>query len=409
VLTCYSGNRFRDIKLSDIETQYFRSIFTKVKSLSLEETYLTWNEVRMSYCDHLLAYTNPVQLADTANLFVNLTYLSASGNALKSLTPSTPPTSLKTIILEKNGFTSISDIAALTALPNLEQLTLKNNSISQTHPPDTAPPIFSPTLTSLDISSNEISAWGPIDALPRLFPGLGSLRISRNPLFNSLVSPSNEPLSADDGYLLAVARLAPLHTLNFSHIPAQERTNAELWYLSQIAAELSLRPPTSAEAIIAEHPRYHELCRLYDRDPAAALQSAGQTGNPRSLAARLIMVEAKLSNAAAAEAGTRDKAATLEIPRGFSVYAALGLIGKRFGLWPMGLKLVWETGEWDFERGDVVEDEEWDSEVEEGEGEAELGRRVPREVAIWPSTKPFGTQVDGERAVVRVELRDERT
>lgn len=92
------------------------------------------------------------------------------------------------------------------------------------------------------------------------------------------------------------------------------------------------------------------------------------------------------------------------------MYSVLGLVGKKVGLPPMKLRLVWETGDW-VGVGKAVGggEEAWDSESSvddwEGGGEKEGGERVPREVEMVAGTRLVGTWIDGMEATVRVELK----
>jgi hypothetical protein len=101
-----------------------------------------------------------------------------------------------------------------------------------------------------------------------------------------------------------------------------------------------------------------------------------------------------------------------EIPRGFDVYRIKGIVGKLFDLKPLGLCLIWETGEWDLVAG--YEDEEYDSDdLEEGHNpgivNADIrntkGEWMRREVELEDSTRQVGNSVDGMEAKVRIELR----
>jgi len=91
----------------------------------------------------------------------------------------------------------------------------------------------------------------------------------------------------------------------------------------------------------------------------------------------------------------------------FTVYSALGIVGKKFGLPPMKLRLIWETGDWVPAGQDALAvDTAWDSESSGDEGDKEMGtERVSREVELVAGTRTVGTWVDGVEANVRVELR----
>ena len=118
----------------------------------------------------------------------------------------------------------LADMTSLTQLPKLQTLNLKMNNIQRiqsarkSNTPDSPPLVFSVTLTTLDLSYNAIDSWSFIDSLPAVFPGLTSLRIAHNPLYQTLSHPDGHPLSPDDGYSLTIARLAALTMLNFSAV-----------------------------------------------------------------------------------------------------------------------------------------------------------------------------------------------
>jgi hypothetical protein len=96
-------------------------------------------------------------------------------------------------------------------------------------------------------------------------------------------------------------------------------------------------------------------------------------------------------------------------------------VGKLFGLPPLKLRLVWETGEWDpvggfDEAGDSSEEEdleaEWERKEEAGSLDDEMpqlarkgGRWVKREVELKDGPRQFGYCVDGLEAKIRVERR----
>ena len=104
-------------------------------------------------------------------------------------------------------------------------------------------------------------------------------------------------------------------------------------------------PPSSAP--------YSSKARKADIDP------------PRTLAARLTRFTFYLppSTSSAAAQPTLDTAPSIkeiqrELPRTVGIYKLKGLVGKMFGLRPMGLRLVWETDEWDPVPG-LEDDDNW--------------------------------------------------
>ena len=108
-----------------------------------------------------------------------------------------------------------------------------------------------------------------------------------------------------------------------------------------------------------------------------------------------------------------------QVPRGFDVYRLKGTVGRLFSLPPMGLRLMWETGEWDPVGGEedgggwsCSEDEEGDDEDggAEVEGEDEVGVEreghgwMKREVELVDGMREVGFWIEGRGARVRVEL-----
>ncbi|TKA76524.1 hypothetical protein B0A49_02918 [Cryomyces minteri] len=327
------------------------------------------------------------------------------------------PTTIGSLTLEDNHFRTLGDLLILTKLPNLRSLNLKKNAIAAvirsgsdvTMPTMTnADFAFSTSLTSLDISYNNITQWSFIDNLHVVFPGLTSLRVSHNPLYQNLKAADGKILSAEDGYMLTIARLRRLKTLNFTPITPKERLNAEIYYLSQIATELSLNPKDREAQIIASHQRWAELCDEYG-EPTVR-RSDAKSVNPNSLAARLIRLTLRLNDSVRRAAGDdRPQEIALEIPRSFSVYSVLGLVGKRTGLVPMTLRLIWETGEWDPVASKFSDDdaEYWsssDEDTDEAKGWSD-GRSVLREEELVTGTRMVGTWIEASEAVVRVELK----
>ncbi|KAL2002688.1 hypothetical protein VTN02DRAFT_6171 [Thermoascus thermophilus] len=415
-----NGNRF-DVLDTNLT-------FDGITELHLDEILLSWDEI-----------------AALSHQFPSLTSLSASTNQISTI--STPLSStIRRLTLENNEIETLASIRPLTALPNLERLSLRGNDIRTVSPgtDDDAPFRFPRSLRFLDVSHNRIGSWTFVNALPTLFPGLESLRISDNPLYDGPAAPSSvtghpdRPMTMDEAFMLTLARLASVTTVNYSRVSPQDRTNGELYYLSLIGKELSAAPETQEPGILARHPRYRELCDLYGPPAITRAGDAGATLNPRSLAARLVTFRFYLSSSSSSSSssrspdrvGTDDDAGgpqehTQEIPRTFDTYRIKALVSRVFGLPPLRFRLVWETEEWDpVDEADVGEDE-WDSSAEEdaegaedaegkdaGEEEGEGGagedgtKLVKREVELVDSTRQVGFLLsdDLREARVRVEV-----
>lgn len=336
--------------------------------------------------------------------------------------------------MEYNDFTSLSDIAALAALTSLRNLHLKGNNICSITAPEgrTPPPVFATCLHYVDLSYNQIASWAFVDSLPAVFPGMASFRFSHNPIYDNpaLHDDSESPAvgaagakttMTEEAYMITVGRLAALKSLNFSTISATDRTNAEMFYLSRIARQLASVPEGAEAGVISQHGRYSELCDLYG-EPAVVRRPEI---NPAFLEARLIHVQFRRSRVASAgSAPVPEETRAAQIPKSFDMYAVKGIAGKLFGMPPRGLRLVWETGEWDPVGG--FNDEASDSSEDEGDGDGqeargaasapdqetqldELGvgskaaRWIKREVELKESPRQFGFCVDGSEVTVRVE------
>jgi hypothetical protein len=388
------GNRFKNATITAEEREYFQLVFSKIKHLHLESTLLSWREI-----------------VDICSLFRNVQSLILSHNSFETLDPTVSlkilTSTITSIDLESNQFTALSDLAPLRTLPNLQTLILKSNPIASTASANESSPTFSSNLTTLDLSHAQIQAWSLIDTLPLTFPGLTSLRISHNPLYTSLTSPDHRILSTDDGYMLTIARLPRLKSLNYSTITAKDRLNAESYYLSLIASELSFAAESEEAAIKARHRRWSDLCEEYGEPE---IKRSSNRLNPNSLAARLLTLH---FHHATAPKTTSTFIAS--VPKSLSAYAVHGIAGKNFGLPALRIKLMHETGEWDVinKSSGGADEGPWDSSDESDDGgggaETEWGeRRVRREVLIVPGTRNIGSWIDGNEGVIRVELQEAR-
>ncbi|KAK4215275.1 hypothetical protein QBC37DRAFT_472191 [Rhypophila decipiens] len=410
-----NGNRFREV-LDDPRLESAGNEFRGIRELVLEENLLEWEEI-----------------CHIASKFSALNILSASLNQLSRLSPIPSVPFISTLVsidLEFNNFTSLTDIAPLTAITTLKNLHLKGNRISTPAPAPTSEPapVFPPALSYLDMSYNQVTTWTFVDSLPDSFPGLVSLRFAHNPIYDNpeldnqgastkQATDNKGVANTDEAYMFMVARLPNLKTLNFSTITAADRTNAEMYYLSRIARQLSAVPETLEGEVLARHRRWGELCEIYG-EPAIIRQ---QEVNPNFLEARLVTVHFSfVRNSRGGERKASEM--TTRIPKSFDIYRVKSIAGKLFGLPPLKLRLVWETGEWDpvagydDEGGDSSEDEELEAERERQDGEAASvggishsggkgGRWVKREVELKDGPRQFGYCVDGLDVRVRVEPR----
>ncbi|KAK4156918.1 HotDog domain-containing protein [Chaetomidium leptoderma] len=431
-----NGNRFQHV-LEDEGLKTAGDVLASVAELALEDTLLEWNEI-----------------CHIASKFPSLTILHAGSNQLSCLTPIPPApftSSLVSLHLEGNDFTSFSDLAPLASIPTLRKLLLKGNRISAIHPPSSPPPVFGPNLYYIDLSYNAVAHWSFIDTLPAAFPGLTSLRFTHNPLYSNpdlddttttTTTPTISTLTTqsqgqgsggggsgggggvpktDEAFMLIAARLPRLKVLNFSTVTTADRADAEMFYLSRIARQLAAVPETAEAAVLERHPRWAPLCEAYG-EPAVVRR--GEV-DPNFLEARLVSVEFWLVSEGDGDGDGKGggEKRVVQVPKSFDIYAVKGVVGKVFGLSPLKVRLVWETGEWDpvggFDEADGdSEEEEEDLEAEwvrrEGTGglgeempglQTKAGRWVKREVELKDGPRQFGYCVDGLEAKIRVEKR----
>lgn len=400
--------------IADLDTDSARDAFRSVKELALDETLLSWDGIcRISNC------------------FPSLATLHASTNQLSRLSPfgaAMATETLTTLYLEFNDFTALSDLACLAQLTSLKNLHLKGNNISTVTEASQETPVFSHTLTHLDISYNKIGSWSFVDALPDSFPGLNSLRLAHNPVYEDpgFEKSSSTPSSAagaagsratvtEEAYMITVARLACLQALNFSAVTPTDRTNAEMFYLSRIGRQLSSVPdsPEAEATVTAQHRRYKELCELYDEPVVVRRKEV----NPAFLEARLVNVAFRFCRPSGqgADDGVEAVEKNAQIPKTSDIYAVKGIAGRLFGHEPLKLRLIWETGEWDpvagFDDAGDSSDEEDEDVAGDSQGDAnatlgsKTGRWIKREEELRDSPRQFGFCVDGLDVTIRVEPR----
>ncbi|KAI5207473.1 hypothetical protein E4T39_01867 [Aureobasidium subglaciale] len=392
-----SANRLRDVS-GRAAPNTTGSGLAQITSASLDHMLCTRGEASLS---------SAIDLENLLRSMPNIKELSASSNQLGSLDDCSLPSTLTSVTLENNKFTSLKNIKHLKeCCPHLQMLGLKNNQIADASTDKHTGAAFKlpETVVDVDLAYNNMSSWGLINNLAAIIPGLKHLRIAHNPLFSSLRSADGKPLTSADGYMLTIARLPQLETLNYSKITDKERLNSESYYLSQIGRELSQAPKEKEKELLSAHPRWKELCEEYG-EPKIERKTENEI-DPNSLAARLL--ECTVYSPAAAnvvDLPNEQDPLIVEIPKSCSIYKVHGVIGRRLGVEPYKLRLILETGEKD--RVDMATwngVEEWDSDEDDAEDVGEEWKE--REEELVPGTRPLGTFVDGQKARIRVELKD---
>jgi tubulin-specific chaperone E len=372
----------------------FRNAFVKIEDLSLDGILLDWEEI----CLLVEAFPNITTLSANSN---ELEFIRDSPAALRSISMS-KLTSLK---LEYNEFTSLGDLWPLAELHSLERLHLGGNKIKTITSGKGVKSVFGKQLQCVDISYNNVIDWDFVDQLSDVFPGITALRISHNPIYGNSASNSEEY------YMLTLARIANLKSLNFCHITPAERTNAEIFYLYRIGQAVAAVTENEKHNIIAQHRRFKELCKIHE---PPTVTRANSTTNPGFLEGRLINFTFYMP--LKMRSGQESKLVKMqEIPKGFDMYQVKGIVGELFSVKPLGLRLIWETGEWDpvagyeDERESSSEDEDhdkgFDLDILQQEVSRRNGKWIRREVELEDGTRQVGFWIDGMEAKVRVELR----
>ena len=352
--------------------------------------------------------------------------------------------------LSSNNITTLEHIRPLTALPNLQTLSLRANPLTSLSTSPNNSLIF-PNLNHLDLTSTLLPILSSLNPIPTSFPALTSLLTTQTPL---TAYPSAS--------LHTIARLATLTSLNYSRITPPERQNAELYYLSQISKQLASTTDDSEDsraAILSQHPRWNQLCTIHGEPTTTTSRKAAATAEslPGTLAARVTTFTFCINNTDLKKAQTHaqtiaghhhhpvassnephDPATTTEktklLPTTISTTRLIGIAARLFSLRPASIKLIWESQEWDPfvpEDGNggegagwsVSEDEDDDDDdgqegkkqqkkKKEEEEEIERGQEAQkwkrREVELVHGTREVGFFVDGgksQEARVRLELR----
>lgn len=365
--------------------------FAGITELGVDETLISWGET-----------------CNLANQFADLTILDASSNQLETMydheTNAELQVGITTLKLEHNAFERLDALEPLTKVTSLKSLHLKDNNISKICARVRYPELGE-NLEYVDLSYNKIDSWAFIDRLNHVFPGMTSLRISHNPIMETIRKADDHATAVDESFMLVVARLPKLVSLNFSAISEADRTNAEMFYLSRIVKEMAAGPEDMEVVVTKAHRRYNELCEMYGT-PTVVRED--HSDNPNFLESRLIEFTFNMP-AGTKEGQTEDEVYNfVEIPKGFDTYRIKSIVGKLFNHRPLGLRLIWETGEWDPVAGyeDLQDDSEEEESVldKEKEEKDDQGKYMQREVEIEDGTRQIGFLIDDKKAKVRVEI-----
>ncbi|KAM0804015.1 hypothetical protein BDR22DRAFT_818671 [Usnea florida] len=384
-------------------------------------------------------------IVNFTSMFPSLATLSLASNNLTEMRLPLKIQHLTNLDLSSNDFTSLENIRPLTALPNLQTLSLRSNPLISLSSPQDKSTVF-PKLKHLDLKSTLLPTLSSLNPIPISFPHLTSLLTNDTPL-----------TSYPSASLHTIARLATLTELNYSHITPPERQNAELYYLNQISKQLAAATDAAEEHnILQDQPRWKDLCTLHGEPTNPIKPPNTEPPGAGTLAARVTAFTfhithqdlEKAQKHAQTIAGHSSEGGTLEpnipdtpttdpltiysktklIPRTVSTYSLKGIAAALFAIRPLSVKLIYEMEEWDpvgrGEGGDaggwsVSEDESGEEEEVDGEGQKK-GRKgegmkkqgrereregwVRREVELVGGTREVGFFVEGREASVRIEV-----
>lgn len=397
-----SGLRLRTFKsqtqgfvVSDGAEKDNETPFRNIEELHLGECLLSPEQIVQMLSPSPALFPNLKTLVLSSN---NLHFFNKGGRTTdgRSSSSSSSLPGVTTIVLENNKFEDLSWLPNLVGLfPNLSSLSLQGNCVSDFNLDGLrgSDSIKFEGLETLNLARNKIQSYEFIDALPGLFPSLTSLRISKNPLYES-VGQGEEDQSQDlaqrqhsrmvdsTNYYLTLARVPGLKSLNYTTITDRDREEGEIYYLSVAEKEIIplLRTKDNKTSSLAEnveqmaqkarkaYPLYASLCGKYDREDVMArfvdetTQAEKQQTRKDGGATKKASVAAELDNYAPGTLGSRLVDAHFYIPPSssllkstyqrllpttVSVYRLKALIAKQFDLPALQFRLVYESHEYD--------------------------------------------------------------
>ncbi|KAI4203788.1 MAG: hypothetical protein LQ350_001614 [Teloschistes chrysophthalmus] len=250
---------------------------------------------------------------------------------------------------------TIRKLVSLTSLPNLEDLNLRSNPLTDL---SVDRETKFQKLSRLNLASTLLPTLTSLNPLPCHFPALKALHTTYTPL----------AASHPHARLFTIARLPLLESLNHTIITRNERLDAELYYRGWIA-DLLLRAKTTDESnqIRREHPVWEYLCDIHGEPESIVRKGRENNGlalqspkhPPVSLGANLIrfvfvgVQRTELPSPPSLPGGmtTRSDDSTSELiqdlPRQIDIYRLKSLVGRHYSIPAMYVRLVLETNEWD--------------------------------------------------------------
>ncbi|XP_047189694.1 tubulin-specific chaperone E isoform X2 [Scophthalmus maximus] len=243
-------DRLRELRLSSnrlrlpSDPSRLCGTFSSLKTLSLISCELTWP-----------------QILQCAPMWPQLEDLCVKGNSITELQrPDGVLQNLRTLDLSGNVLLQDTVLLSLSALLRLEHLDLSDTGLSVIRFDDAAhgsPTAMFPALKDLMLDYNNITEWFVVDELDKL-PSLVKLSCRGN----RLTSSDGNRKTADQ---ILIAKLGRLVILNGCTIHPKERRGAELDYMKIFGGEWLKsggRSQTSTE-FAHQHPRFQSLVDKY--------------------------------------------------------------------------------------------------------------------------------------------------
>lgn len=172
--------------------------------------------------DLSLTLINNDLLNQLSKVFPNLKELHLTDNNYSQL-----PTSVqlfKNIHTLNVSFNKLDQIPTIVSqIPSLRALNMADNKL-ETLLPKTA--ITLANVEEINLRRNNICQWKEVDQIAISFPKLINLSVNHNPLFDKL--------SIEESEFSIIARIPSIAHLNGVSISPRERTNAELYFISQV-------------------------------------------------------------------------------------------------------------------------------------------------------------------------------
>lgn len=369
--------------------------------------------------------------------FPSLKSLNASGNNIVRILQPLRHSHIRTLDLSSNAIFSLKDLAPLSELPHLETLSLRSNPLSEFQSGYSVS--FKP-LQSLDLTSTKLPGLQSLHPLSQVFPSLSNLQTKDTPLSK-----------VNSATLNTIARLPTLTELNHSTVSAEERQNAEIFYLGTIVKELEVVSDEAEEAsILRNHPIWDALCRIHGTPTVQKVST--HISDPNTLEARITIFtfyitssdrgalqgkydrksqvhksegtgaesdlqrnDSNVRNTSpeqinppppeASSASIQEK--STPIPRTTSCYALQGIVGRLFSLPPpftTTIRLFYETNEWDPVAGTDGDDDGWSvSEDDDDDDDDHGGNEVENENNRKLSARQKREKKEEGKRVLRTE------